>query len=102
MAQTIPRVSTARLAALSPSEQRGLRWSVIVLSMPMQWCIGTATGEDNMERANLNETSTELTMDELDSVAGGMDTTTKVFAAACLLNTSFMLGAIVAMAVMKQ
>ncbi|MBR1247073.1 hypothetical protein JQ609_09025 [Bradyrhizobium sp. AUGA SZCCT0169] len=52
-----------------------------------------------MERTNSNETSTELTMDERDSVAGGMDTTTKVFAAACLLNPSFMLGA---MAVMKQ
>jgi len=55
-----------------------------------------------MERATSNETSTELTMDELDLVAGGMDTTAKVFAAACLLNTSFMLGALVAMAVMKQ
>jgi len=54
-----------------------------------------------MERANSMETSTELTMDELDSVAGGIDKTTAVFAAACLLNTSFMLGALVAMAVMK-
>jgi hypothetical protein len=68
----------------------------------MQWCTGTATGDTTMERANSNEISTELSMDELDSVAGGMDTTTKVFAAACLLNTSFMLGALVAMAVMKQ
>ena len=55
-----------------------------------------------MERANSNEISTELTLDELDPVAGGMDTTTKVFIAACLLNTSFMLGAMVAMAVIKQ
>ena len=54
-----------------------------------------------MERAFSTEGSIELTMDELDSVAGGIDKTTAVFAAACLLNTSFMLGALAAMAVMS-
>jgi hypothetical protein len=67
----------------------------------MQWCTGTATGEGNMECAFSTERSIELTMDELDSVAGGIDKTTAVFAAACLLNTSFMLGALAAMAVMS-
>jgi len=43
----------------------------------------------------------ELTMDELDAVAGGMDTQARLFAAACLLNASFMVGALVAMAVLK-
>jgi hypothetical protein len=56
-----------------------------------------------MERANSNETSIELTTNELDTVAGGlfagkMDTEAKVVAAACLTCPPYLLGITIALA----
>jgi hypothetical protein len=52
-----------------------------------------------MERANSNETSIELSMNELDTIAGGMTTETKVLVAVCLLSPAFLLGFAAAVAV---
>jgi hypothetical protein len=50
-----------------------------------------------MERTN----SFELTMDDLDSVTGGLDTAAKVFVAACLLWTPFLVGAVIGVGIRK-
>jgi hypothetical protein len=47
-----------------------------------------------MERANSNETSIELSMNELDTI-----TETKVLVAVCLLSPAFLLGFAAAVAV---
>jgi hypothetical protein len=45
-----------------------------------------------MGRANSNETSIELTMNELDTVAGGSSTETKVATVMCLVSPAFLIG----------